>query len=96
MGFGDVKLMASLGLMFGAKDILIITLVSFVFGAIIGGTLLLLKRKSADSYIPFGPFIVVSTIIVMFVDSNYIIELYLAFCSYIGIKLNDLLYLFIK
>ena len=34
MGFGDVKLMAALGLFFGLKNILVVTLVSFVFGAV--------------------------------------------------------------
>ena len=43
MGFGDVKLMASLGFLFGMKNILAITLVSFFIGAIIGGALLILK-----------------------------------------------------
>lgn len=96
MGFGDVKLMASLGFMFGVKNILVITLISFIFGAIIGGALLILKRKKSDSYIPFGPFIVIAAIIVMFVEADYIIELYFGLCSYIGIKMNDLIYFFIN
>ena len=35
MGFGDVKLMGALGLFFGLQNIIIITLVSFLIGAIL-------------------------------------------------------------
>ncbi len=96
MGFGDVKLMASLGFMFGIKNILVITLVSFVFGAIIGGALLIIKRKESDGYIPFGPFIVVATIIVMFVPADYIIDLYITFCGWLGMQMSNALYYFIN
>ncbi len=96
MGFGDVKLMASLGFMFGIKNILVITLVSFVFGAIIGGALLIIKRKDSDGYIPFGPFIVVAAIIVMFVPADYIIDLYITFCSWLGMQMSNVLYYFIN
>ena len=74
MGFGDVKLMASLGLLFGVKDILVITLLAFLIGAIVGIILLVTKKKDKNSYIPFGPFIVIATILIMFIPSDYIIE----------------------
>lgn len=92
MGFGDVKLMAALGFMFGIKDILVITLVSFFLGAIIGGVLLIIRKKEASSYIPFGPFIVIATIILMFIGPDYLIELYLILCGYLGTKMSDLIY----
>ncbi len=92
MGFGDVKLMAALGFMFGIKDILVISLVSFFIGAIIGGLLLILRKKEATSYIPFGPFIVAATIILMFIGPDYIIEMYLSLCGFLSIKMTDLIY----
>ena len=92
MGFGDVKLMAALGFMFGIKSILVITLVSFVFGAIIGGALLIIKNKESDGYIPFGPFIALGAVIVMFISPDHIIDLYITFCSFIGLKMSDVVY----
>ena len=67
MGFGDVKLMGALGLFFGLSNIIIITLVSFLIGAILSIGLLATKIKKTDEYIPFGPFIVIATFISMFV-----------------------------
>ena len=67
MGFGDVKLMEVLGLFFGWRTIIIISLIAFLLGAIVGITLMLRKKKKSDEYIPFGPFIVISAVIAMFV-----------------------------
>lgn len=92
MGFGDIKLMAALGLIFGVKNILVITLVSFIFGAIIGGIVLIVKKKESDGYIPFGPFIVIATVILMFVPANTIIEIYITFCSWLGDKMTEGIY----
>lgn len=89
MGFGDVKLMASLGLFFGLKYIIVIALVSFVFGAVIGGVLLITKKKDGGSYIPFGPFIVIGAIILMFVKVDTIIDIYITFCSWLGSVMFD-------
>ncbi len=94
MGFGDVKLMAALGFLFGIKNILIITLVSFFIGAIIGGLLLIINRKKPDSYMPFGPFIVIATIIIIFINPNDIIELYIGLCTWLSTSMTDLIYNF--
>jgi len=72
MGGGDIKLMAVLGLIFGAKGILFITLFSFVIGAIISVALLILKIKSRKDEIPFGPFISLSALIYIFFGTNII------------------------
>lgn len=72
MGFGDVKLMGALGLFFGLSNIIIITLVSFLIGAILSIILLATKIKKSDEYIPFGPFIVISTFISMYVPFEQI------------------------
>lgn len=92
MGFGDVKLMGALGLMFGIKNIIVITLISFVFGAIIGALVLIFKKKENDGYIPFGPFIVLGTLIIMFIPADVIIDIYIAFCSWLGMKMSDVVY----
>lgn len=65
MGFGDVKLMGALGLCFGWVNIIMISLISFLLGAIISILLIVTKKKKTDEYIPFGPFIVMAALIVM-------------------------------
>ena len=67
MGFGDVKLMCGLGLMFGLGETIIVTVLSFLIGAILSIILLATKKKKTDEYIPFGPFIVMASFIAMFV-----------------------------
>lgn len=66
MGLGDVKLMGMLGLFLGARNIFQVFILSFAVGAIVSIFLLITKIKKVDDYIPFGPFIVVATIITMF------------------------------
>lgn len=72
MGFGDVKLMGALGLFFGFSNIIAITLVSFLIGAILSIILLVTKIKKSDEYIPFGPFIVIATFLSMYVPFEQI------------------------
>lgn len=74
MGLGDVKLMGALGLFFGLSNIVIISLVSFLVGAILSVFLLVTKIKKSDEYIPFGPFIVIATIISILVPYNVILN----------------------
>ena len=74
MGLGDVKFMAALGLYFGFSNILIISIMAFLIGAIVGIGLILFKVKKAHEYIPFGPFIIISTFICMFVPAEIIIN----------------------
>ena len=67
MGLGDVKLMGMLGLFFGVKNIFQIFILSFTVGAIVSVFLLVTKIKKTDDYIAFGPFIVIATIITMYI-----------------------------
>lgn len=70
MGLGDVKLMGALGLYFGFINIIMISVLSFLIGAIISITIMLLKKGREDGYIPFGPFIVISTGVAIFVPTS--------------------------
>jgi leader peptidase (prepilin peptidase)/N-methyltransferase len=65
MGGGDIKLMAILGLWFGALDIWIVTVMSFVLGAVLSVGLLILKIKGRKDAIPFGPFIILAALLVL-------------------------------
>lgn len=77
MGLGDVKLMGAIGLYFGWINMIVISLISFLIGAIISVGLLMIKRKKTAEYIPFGPFIVVSTFMVIFVPFSILLEILL-------------------
>ena len=73
MGFGDVKLMGALGLFFGWKMIIAVSLIAFLIAAISSIFLIITKKKKTSEYIPFGPFIVIASFIVMLVPSNILI-----------------------
>ena len=74
MGLGDVKLMGALGLYFGLSNIIVIAMMSFLIGAILGIILIVSKIKKSDEYIPFGPFIVIATFICIFVPFDTLIN----------------------
>ncbi|MFO7888628.1 MAG: prepilin peptidase [Eubacteriales bacterium] len=66
MGGGDIKLMGFLGLNFGLKGILFITVSSFVIGAVVSVGLLISKIATRKDFIPFGPFIALAAVIYIF------------------------------
>ena len=74
MGFGDVKLMGALGLYFGALNIGMIALMAFLIGAVLSILLLVTKVKKTSDYIPFGPFIVIATFIMIFIPSSIVLD----------------------
>ena len=81
MGGGDIKLMAVLGLIFGIKGILTVTLLAFISGAIVSLILLTLKIKSRKDEIPFGPFISLAALIYIFYGLE-IINWYIGILSF--------------
>ena len=73
MGLGDVKLMGALGRFLGWRSMIVVALIAFLVGAIISIGLLITKIKKTDEYIPFGPFIVVATLVVLYVPFQTIV-----------------------
>ena len=69
MGFGDVKFMGALGLFFGWLNIIMISVMSFLFAAIVGIIILIARKRKFSEYIPFGPFIVVASMIPIYVST---------------------------
>jgi len=67
MGLGDIKFIGALGLYFGFANITTISIMAFLLGAILGVVLLISKRKKGNEYMPFGPYIVISAFISIFV-----------------------------
>ena len=77
MGFGDVKLVGALGLFFGLQSTIMISVISFLIGAIVSIILLIFKKKKSNEYIPFGLFITIATFIIMFIPHNILLFLLL-------------------
>lgn len=67
MGLGDIKFIGALGLYFGFSNIIVISILAFLIGAISGLILIITKRKNTNEYIAFGPFIVIAALISIFV-----------------------------
>lgn len=81
MGFGDVKLMGALGLFFGWVNMIIISVMAFLFAAVVSIIILISRRKKINEYIPFGPFIVVASIIPMYLSTPQLILILLKIFS---------------
>lgn len=92
MGYGDVKLMTGLGLIFGIKNIITITMISFVVGAVISLGLMIFAKKGMKSYIPFGPFIVIGALLIMFVPAEFFIQAYINFCAGLSNGISELFF----
>lgn len=66
MGFGDVKLAGVLGMALGWLGwgvLLVGGFLGFFLGAVVGGGLMLVRRAGRKSKIPFGPFMLLGTLI---------------------------------
>ena len=57
MGYGDFKLLAVIGAWFGWQLLPAVILLSSVLGSVTGIALILMKGKSGNTAIPFGPFL---------------------------------------
>ena len=72
LGFGDVKLTFLMGFFLGFPNILVALFLSYLVGAIIGIGLIIAKKKSLKSKVPFGPFLVTGTFIALFFGERII------------------------
>jgi prepilin signal peptidase PulO-like enzyme (type II secretory pathway) len=66
MGFGDVKLAFLIGLILGWPYIIIGLFLGFLFGAIVGTIMIILKKRQKDSEIPFAPFLLLGMFVAYF------------------------------
>jgi len=81
MGIGDIKLGFLMGLVLGFPNILLALFLAFMMGAIIGVGLVGFKKKNMKSEVPFGPFLVLGTLISLFWGQE-IINWYLSLSFY--------------
>lgn len=72
MGGGDIKLMAMLGFWLGWKLIILNLFLSFFIGGIASIILILFKFKNKKDMIPFGPFIVLATMLTVFYGNDIV------------------------
>ncbi|NCN06992.1 MAG: prepilin peptidase [Candidatus Pacebacteria bacterium CG_4_9_14_3_um_filter_40_12] len=63
LGFGDVKLIAPLSLLMGWPSLIIGLFASFIVGAVVGIGFVLVGKKKMKQPIPFGPFLIIGTVI---------------------------------
>jgi len=64
MGFGDVKLAFNMGILLGLKSGLLALYFGFIFGALYGIILIILKLKKMKSKVAFGPFLILGILII--------------------------------
>ncbi|WP_026400296.1 prepilin peptidase [Acholeplasma equifetale] len=72
MGFGDLKLLAALGMLIGWQGVIFTFLIGCIIASIIEVTLIAVKVKQRDSEIAFGPYLVYAAIIYMFFGETLI------------------------
>ena len=77
MGYGDFKLLAALGAWMGPVSLLPIVLLSSLIGALIGGSLIFLRKRDSQTPMPFGPFIAAAGW-VWFLAGDYLLQGYIA------------------
>lgn len=80
MGGGDVKLGAFMGLGLGFPNGLLAVILAFLTGAIFALILIILGKKRFGENIPFGPFLVVGSLVSLF-WGNQIMDWYLNLAS---------------
>ena len=92
MGLGDVKFMGAVGLFMGAIAISEISILAFFIAAIVSILILVYRlfRKNKDEYVPFGPFLVIATLFVMFAGDGVVIKYFVSFCKMLSDKIIGL------
>ncbi|WP_291572448.1 prepilin peptidase [Clostridium sp. UBA4548] len=70
MGKGDIEIALLCGIFLGWKYSLIMIVLSFVSGGIIGVMLIVFKIKGRKDYIAFGPYLALGTLLVIFFGNN--------------------------
>jgi len=63
MGMGDVKYSLFMGLFLGWPNTLVAIYFAFVIGAIVSIVLLVFKIIKRENPIPFGPFLIIGTVV---------------------------------
>lgn len=65
IGFGDVKLLVPLGLLFGSLGTLVLLFLAFVAGGITATVLLMSQKATLKTAVPFGPYLVAAAFVLL-------------------------------
>jgi leader peptidase (prepilin peptidase) / N-methyltransferase len=71
MGNGDFKLFAAFGAWFGVAELPSILLISSLLGAVTGIIYLKITRQGRNTLIPYGPFLCIAGLIILFRNSPF-------------------------
>jgi leader peptidase (prepilin peptidase)/N-methyltransferase len=66
MGAGDIEIAVLCGVFIGWKYSIIMIILSFIIGGIVGILLIATRKKGRKDYIAFGPFLALATLMVIF------------------------------
>jgi leader peptidase (prepilin peptidase)/N-methyltransferase len=66
MGYGDFKLLAAIGAWFGWSMLPLVVVLSSLVGAVVGISLIVIKKHKSSVPIPFGPFLAGGALIALF------------------------------
>jgi len=70
VAFGDLLLVSALGMVLGWPSIFVAIFIAALLSAGVGLVLLVTKRAGLQSYIPFGPFLVIGTVSTLLRDPH--------------------------
>ncbi|WP_050479031.1 prepilin peptidase [Herbaspirillum rhizosphaerae] len=71
MGYGDFKLMAALGAWLGWQALPLVLLLASSMGATAGIAMVLMKRKTADQTLPFGPYLAIAGMLMLLYGKSF-------------------------
>lgn len=78
LGGGDIRLGFLMGVLLGIENGLLALFLSYLIGSLIGVILLVIRKKTWKSALPFGPFLVAGSIISLFFGTK-IVDWYFRF-----------------
>ena len=76
MGLGDVKFMGAIGAFIGWQGVMFSLMVSSMIGAVVGVTLIALRRREWSSRMPYGPYIALAATIWIFGGKKFFHSLF--------------------
>lgn len=69
IGFGDIKLMIPVGALLGGRGALISLFIAFVIGGAVASVLVLTKKATMKTAVPFGPYLAGAAILCLSLPS---------------------------
>jgi leader peptidase (prepilin peptidase)/N-methyltransferase len=76
MGLGDVKFMGAIGAFIGWQGVIFSLAVSSFIGAVVGVSLILMRKRAWSSRMPYGPYIALATAIWIFGGKKFFQSLF--------------------